>query len=211
MVKDKWTNDILYNLYKDPKRFRDLEKAIPEISKKVLSSKLRKMENNNLIYKSIISKTPLIIQYHLSDFSLSLRPIFSSMYLWVMNYQQDYYNLVKNDLKSYALIPISFTLHILEKKWKVGILNSLRNNPKRISELKKELHPVSKKMLIEHLKEMEQDGLIIKNIYDENLPKVEYSLTSSGKALIPIMDMFIEWSLNYEQYNLEKEKNPLSL
>ena len=59
-----------------------------------------------------------------------------------------------------------------------------------------------------HLKEMEQDGLIIKNIYNENPPKVEYSLTPSGQALIPIMDMLIEWSFKYEQYNLEKEKNP---
>ena len=200
-IKDKWTDQILWHLYKNPKRFSELKECLPGISKNILSAKLRKLSQNHLIVRNVIPDTPVKIEYSLSEFALSLKPIFSSIYLWEQKYGKNHNETINEE----HIKPISFTLRILEKKWKVGILNCIRYDKKRIGELHKQLFPVSKKMLIEHLKEMENDGLIIKNTYNEVPPRVEYSLTEAGLALIPILDMFDEWGTQFEKYNETKK------
>ena len=199
MIKDKWTDEILMCLHTGPKRFSELEKSLEHISKKVLSSKLHQLEQNKLIYRHIIPTSPIKTVYYLSDFSESLKPIFKTIYFWEEKYR------IHNNVDNTKLKPTSLTLRILEKKWKIGIINCIRYDTKRIGELQKELHPVSKKMLIEHLKEMENDGIIIKHAYDESPPRVEYMLTPLGKELIPIIDMFKEWGAYYHDINT-KEK-----
>ena len=199
-IKDKWTDQILWHLYKSPKRFSELQTCLPGISKNVLSSKLRKLVQYNLIVRNVIPDTPVRTEYCLSHLCLSLKPLFSAIYIWDQQYRKEQNEVDENE----KIKPISFTLRILEKKWKVGILSCIRHDKKRIGELQKQLSPVSKKMLIEHLKEMENDGLIIKNTYNEVPPRVEYTLTKAGIALIPIIDMFDEWGAQFEQKDIKK-------
>ena len=200
MIKDKWVDEILMCLHTGPKRFSELEKSLTGISKKVLSSKLHQLEQNRLIDRHIIPTSPIKTQYCLSDFSVSLKPVFKAIYFWEEKYRA--YNKIDN----INLKPTSLTLRLLEKKWKIGIINCIRYDTKRISELQKDLHPVSKKMLIEHLKEMENDGLIIKNTYDEMPPRVEYELSPLGQELVPIIDMFKVWGENYQRNTNIQEK-----
>ena len=71
------------------------------------------------------------------------------------------------------------------------------NNILRYSELRRKLQTVTHKMLSTQLKELERDGIVIRTEYPQVPPKVEYSLSEKGKALMPIFDMFDTW---YQKY-----------
>jgi DNA-binding HxlR family transcriptional regulator len=73
-------------------------------------------------------------------------------------------------------------------KWKILILYNLSLHEfKRYSELRKELEPISEKMLISQLRDLENDGLVLRTVYPVVPPKVEYSLTENGKGIIPVI------------------------
>lgn len=90
------------------------------------------------------------------------------------------------------------TMDIIGGKWKVLIIWHLANHQvMRFSELNR-LHPkLTQKMLTQQLRELEQDGVIHRKVYTQVPPKVEYSLTDSGKSLEPILKMMCEWARQY--------------
>jgi DNA-binding HxlR family transcriptional regulator len=63
--------------------------------------------------------------------------------------------------------------------------------------LRRRLNGISDKMLAQHLRELEHDGVIERKVYAEIPPKVEYSLTASGKSLKPVIDGLHEWGLGH--------------
>lgn len=63
----------------------------------------------------------------------------------------------------------------------------------RYSELKRNLTPITHKMLSTQLKELEEDGIIIRKEYPQVPPKVEYSLSEKGISFIPIIDAMCDW------------------
>ena len=82
----------------------------------------------------------------------------------------------------------------LEGRWKMVILFHLFDRGTlRFSELEKAIPDVSQKMLIQQLRQLEQDGIVARTIYPQVPPKVEYSLTDWGQALCPALDMLLEW------------------
>ena len=92
--------------------------------------------------------------------------------------------------------PAESTLKIIGGRWKLMILRELCSGVSRFGELKRGLEGISEKVLAQHLRELEKDGIIERKIYAEVPPKVEYSLTPSGKTLKPILDAMHEWGLN---------------
>lgn len=76
---------------------------------------------------------------------------------------------------------LDYAFDIIRGKWKAVILCHLLDGTKRFLELQRITAGVSHKVLNEKLKELEDDGLVVKKIYDELPPKVEYSLTEKGK------------------------------
>jgi DNA-binding HxlR family transcriptional regulator len=79
---------------------------------------------------------------------------------------------------------IDAAMDVVSGKWKSLILWELNNyGTRRFGELKSGLPGVSEKMLTQHLREMEEDGLIHREVYREVPPKVEYSLTEHGRTL----------------------------
>jgi DNA-binding HxlR family transcriptional regulator len=90
------------------------------------------------------------------------------------------------------------TLELIGGKWKLFLLYKLgENGVMRFNELGR-LHPrLTQKMLAQQLKELEADGLVHRESYNQVPPKVEYSLTERGRALLPIMDAMIEWGRDY--------------
>lgn len=76
---------------------------------------------------------------------------------------------------------LDYAFDIVRGKWKAVILCHLLDGTKRFLELQRITAGVSHKVLNEKLKELEDDGLVVKKIYDELPPKVEYSLTEKGK------------------------------
>lgn len=93
--------------------------------------------------------------------------------------------------------PATITLQVIGGKWKVLILYELFSGVKRFSELRRLLSGVTQKMLTQQLREMEQDGLIYREIYPQIPPKVEYSLTPLGQSLKPIVDAMCDWALKH--------------
>ncbi|MEU4428452.1 helix-turn-helix domain-containing protein [Actinoplanes sp. NPDC024001] len=79
---------------------------------------------------------------------------------------------------------IDAAMDVVTGKWKSLILWELHNHgTRRFGELRRALPGVSEKMLVQHLREMEEDGLVHREIYREVPPRVEYSLTADGASL----------------------------
>lgn len=86
------------------------------------------------------------------------------------------------------------TLSIISGKWKVVIIWHLAYEGKRrFSELQKLFPKISHKMLTNQLRELEDDGIICREVFAEVPMKVEYSMTELGMTLIPIIDMLYDW------------------
>ncbi|KJH62475.1 winged helix-turn-helix transcriptional regulator [Acinetobacter calcoaceticus] len=90
----------------------------------------------------------------------------------------------------------SEALKVIEGKWKIIILCQLfaAKQPLRFSTLEKLIEGVNQKMLIQQLKQLEQDGIIKRTVYPQVPPKVEYELSEIGLALGPSMEALIEWA-----------------
>lgn len=86
------------------------------------------------------------------------------------------------------------TLSVISGKWKVVIIWHLgQKDYYRFNELQKLFPKITHKILSNQLKELIEDGIIHREAYPVVPPKVEYSLTSLGKSLLPIIDMMYEW------------------
>ncbi|MCL4478910.1 MAG: winged helix-turn-helix transcriptional regulator [Deltaproteobacteria bacterium] len=82
-------------------------------------------------------------------------------------------------------------------RWKLLILRELFKETKRFGELHKSLNGITQKMLTQQLRELERDGIILRKVYPQIPPKVEYSLTQKGQSLRPILDLMHEWGSKY--------------
>ena len=100
-------------------------------------------------------------------------------------------------LKHTYQIPSEATIDVLGGKWKTLILCQLYYGPKRTSELKKQMPDISQKILTQQLRELEEDGIVIRTVYSQVPPKVEYELSELGESLKPIMDLMCEWGERY--------------
>lgn len=90
--------------------------------------------------------------------------------------------------------PFGYEISLVEGKWKMHILFWLRKEEVlRYSDLKRRLGSVTHKMLSAQLKELERDGLIIRKEYAQVPPKVEYSLSETGRSMMPILSEFCRW------------------
>lgn len=102
--------------------------------------------------------------------------------------------------------PVETTLLLIGDKWKVLILRELMTGTRRFGELKKSISAISQKMLTQQLRSMEEDNLIVRKIYAEVPPKVEYSLTETGRSLKIILDAMVTWG---EQYKSQTRKTQI--
>lgn len=93
--------------------------------------------------------------------------------------------------------PLNHALALIGGKWKMQILCSLFNNgPTRYNRLKRTLDGVSNTVLAGALRELEEDGLVIRREYLEVPVRVEYEITEPCRRLIPILDALGEWSVS---------------
>src|SRR6201996_4648705 len=88
---------------------------------------------------------------------------------------------------------VETTLSVIEGRWKARILFQLLDGTKRFSELKRKLPGVTQRMLTLHVRELERDGLVHREVYREVPPKVEYSLTAMGQSLEPLLRFMSDW------------------
>ncbi len=95
--------------------------------------------------------------------------------------------------------PVATTVHLIGSKWKLLILRNLMARPWRFNELHKSLEGISQKVLTDSLRSMEADKLIVRTAYPEVPPRVEYSLSETGKSLRPLLMAMQEWGENYKK------------
>lgn len=97
--------------------------------------------------------------------------------------------------------PVATTVQMIGSKWKLLIMRNLLVRPWRFNELKKDLEGISQKVLTDSLRSMESDGIIIRTVYPEVPPRVEYALSELGESMRPIMDAMEAWGRAYKEQN----------
>ena len=93
--------------------------------------------------------------------------------------------------------PVEATLDLIGGKYKALILWHLSEGKLRFSELKKVIRSATPKMLTQQLRELEANALIHREVYPVIPPKVEYSLTETGRSLLPILVAMRDWGAGY--------------
>ena len=94
--------------------------------------------------------------------------------------------------------PVATTVQLIGSKWKLLIIRNLRMRPWRFNELKKNLEGISQKVLTDSLRSMEEDGIIIRTVYPEVPPRVEYRLSELGESMKTILEAMEQWGTNYK-------------
>ncbi len=102
----------------------------------------------------------------------------------------------ENKSNAFSACPVTFVMERIGGYWKPIILFNLLTGTKRYSELKKSIPAITEKVLIQHLKQLENDGLIIRKSKPVVPPYVTYELSKSGKALRPVLFAMAEWTVN---------------
>lgn len=104
---------------------------------------------------------------------------------------------MKDKCEQYEICPMVLVQNLLSGKRKILILWYLSYSKFRFSDLKNKLPNVTQKMLTQQLRSLEEDGLIHREVYPVVPPKVEYSLTTVGKKIIPILQMMHSYGSDY--------------
>lgn len=95
--------------------------------------------------------------------------------------------------------PVATTVQLIGNKWKLLIIrNLIYNGTQRFTEFAKSIPGISKKVLTDNLRALEDDGLVEREVFAEVPPRVEYSLSDLGKTLKPILDAMGDWGNDYK-------------
>lgn len=96
-------------------------------------------------------------------------------------------------IKELPLVPAERALRVIGGRWKVFILYFLFTGPKRLSELRRSIPEVSQKVLVQQLREMEEHGVVHREVFAEVPPRVVYTVTKLGLSLRPIVSALCDW------------------
>ena len=117
----------------------------------------------------------------------------------VMSYEEFLQRVKTGIVTESGNCPITPLLLILQGKWKNQVLYELCiKEPIRFGELKKNLAGITNTMLTNSLRELEADGLISREQFNEIPPRVEYSFTQKGRDLMPVFYAMMNWGFKYE-------------
>ncbi len=89
--------------------------------------------------------------------------------------------------------PVEATLDLIDGKWKGVILFHLLDGEVRFNELRRRLKTITQRMLTRQLRELEESGLILRTVYPQVPPKVEYALSADGRSLAPVIAALHDW------------------
>lgn len=94
--------------------------------------------------------------------------------------------------------PVATTVSLIGDKWKLLIIRNLKSHTLRFNELQRDLDGISQKVLTDSLRQMIDDGLVYRNDYHENPPRVDYGITDLGKEMMPIIDALADFGNYYK-------------
>ena len=94
--------------------------------------------------------------------------------------------------------PVATAVSLVGGKWKLLIIRNLRVRPWRFNELQRDLEGISQKVLTDSLRQLTDDGLVVRYDYREMPPKVDYRLTELGEAMLPVIDALADFGKYYQ-------------
>ena len=106
--------------------------------------------------------------------------------------------------------PVATTVELIGNKWKLLILRDLMGGTRRFGQLRASVSGISQKVLTQNLRDMESDGLLLRKVYAEVPPRVEYSLTPTGHSLTPVIDMMAQWGEKYKKAAARKAEKKVA-
>ncbi len=115
--------------------------------------------------------------------------------------------MVTKILQKVTSCPVETTLKVIGGRWKVLIIHHLLESKKRFGELARSLGSISARTLSKQLRELEEDGVVDRKDFGEIPPRVEYSLSSLGETLSPVLQAMEVWGLNVETKRKSKRTN----
>jgi DNA-binding HxlR family transcriptional regulator len=104
-----------------------------------------------------------------------------------------------SDNKLSSRCPIRTTLEMLGGKWRLILINQLKEGPMRFGELAAALPDISEKMLAQELKILAENNLVQRRDYEEVPPRVEYELTEAGREALPLIDALATFGIEYQK------------
>ncbi|MGN7205349.1 winged helix-turn-helix transcriptional regulator [Pedobacter sp. SAFR-022] len=103
----------------------------------------------------------------------------------------------KKDKKTDERCALQEILGVIGGKWSMSIIYALFEGTKRFSELERLVLKINSRMLVKELKNMEANGIVVREVFPTVPPTVEYTLTTKGKKLEPIINELYKWGLEY--------------
>jgi len=110
---------------------------------------------------------------------------------------------------SALICPVTYIVNKIGGHWKPIILYQLMSGPKRYSELRRAIPVISEKMLIQHLKELQADDLVLRIAEPVIPPVVTYRLSAAGAELKPVMTAMAEWAIRDDKRRNKKSSRPV--
>lgn len=108
--------------------------------------------------------------------------------------------------KVFPSCPIRTTLELLGGKWRLLLIDALREGPLRFGEIKAQLPSLSEKVLAQELAIMAENHLIVRRQYEEHPPRVEYALTDWGREALPLLGAMREFGLAYQSDLFQRDE-----
>ena len=96
-------------------------------------------------------------------------------------------------MKRLPMLPVERALKVISGRWKAVILYQLFDGPKRLSELQRRVPAITQKVLIQQLREMEEHGLVSREILPQVPARVDYAATALGQSLAPVIATLCDW------------------
>ena len=91
------------------------------------------------------------------------------------------------------------TLKMVGDRWKMLIIENLMDGTKRFGELKRELGTITQKVLTSNLRLLEEKGILVRKVYAQIPPRVDYTLTQLGYDLKPVIESMTKWAEDYRK------------
>jgi DNA-binding HxlR family transcriptional regulator len=94
-------------------------------------------------------------------------------------------------------LPVHIYIRVIGGKWKPEILWYLRKGPVRFGDLLRKVEGVTQVTLTKNLRELEADGIVVRTVYPEIPPRVDYRLTAFGESVFPVLDVISQWGRKF--------------
>ena len=104
---------------------------------------------------------------------------------------------MRDPIKRLPMLPAERALKVISGRWKAIILYHLFDRSRRLSELQRLLPDISQKMLIQQLREMEEHGIVHREVFRQVPPRVEYTATALGLSFEPVLQALCDWGRHH--------------